>query len=187
MNELALLGSLQIVHLLALMSPGPNILIVTQTAMNQSRRSGVMVATGLAVGALLWSSAPLFGLGTLFAKWAWLYSGLAILGSVYLLYLGVTIFRFAAQPLAETELATIHSDLDAFRVGLLTSLTNPKVIHFFASLFTAVLAPTLPLWIRIASVGIVVADSLLWHTTLALFFSTQIVQKSSQGAKSWLD
>ena len=53
------LAGLFLVHVLALASPGPNVLVVTQTSMSRERRSGVFVALGLATGAAIWSTAAL--------------------------------------------------------------------------------------------------------------------------------
>ena len=72
----------------------------------------------------------------------------------------------------------VETDWTAFRLGLFTSLSNPKALLFFAGLFTALLPPTLPLWIRVASVGIIFLDSLGLHSALAWFFSTEGAQQA---------
>ena len=41
MNYAVLLSMIFGVHMLAMFSPGPNVLIVTQTALNYTRRAGV--------------------------------------------------------------------------------------------------------------------------------------------------
>ena len=81
----------------------------------------------------------------------------------------------------------VNTDWTAFRLGLFTSLSNPKALLFFAGLFTALLPPVLPLWIRVASVGIIFLDSLGWHSALAWFFSTEGAQQAYNKAGHWLD
>ena len=188
MEYLSILGSLLVVHLLALISPGPNVLIVTQTAMHRTRRAGVVTASGLAVAASIWSAAALFGLAAVFAGTPWLYNGLRIVGGVYLFYLGMGMLRHSYDSEAVTfRCAPVTTDWTAFRLGLFTSLSNPKALLFFAGLFTALLPPTLPLWIRVASVGIIFLDSLGWHSALAYFFSTEGARQAYNKAGRWLD
>ena len=99
------LGSIVGIHLLALISPGPNVLIVTQIAMSRTRRAGIMTAVGIATGAALWYSAALIGLNVVFEHFAWLYSGLKLFGGAYLLYLGIKLWQTADHPIALSSTA----------------------------------------------------------------------------------
>lgn len=87
MDYAVVLGSIFAIHVLALISPGPNVLVVTQTALGHSRHTGIVTALGVATGSVIWSSAALFGLSVVFAQFTWLHGGLKILGGTYLLYL----------------------------------------------------------------------------------------------------
>ena len=185
-----MLGSIFAVHVLAMISPGPNVLVVTQTAISQTRRAGIGTALGVAIGSTIWSSAALFSLSVVFAQFAWLYGGLKLLGGVYLLYLGIRLWRAADHrppaPSSSTH-TTVHTDWQAFRLGLLTNLTNPKAVVFFGSIFAALLTPALPLWVRLAAIGIVAVDATGWHVALACFFSTRRAQQIYRRIKGWLD
>jgi len=103
MHYLIALGSLFTIHMLALISPGPNLLVVTQTAMSTNRQKGISVALGLATGAAIWSSAALIGLNVAFDYVTWLYGTLRILGGIYLIYLGIKLWRTADQELAQSQ------------------------------------------------------------------------------------
>lgn len=189
MNYAVVLGSVFAVHVLAMISPGPNVLIVTQTALSDTRRAGIVTALGVAAGSTIWSSAALFSLSVVFAQFAWLYSGLKFLGGMYLLYLGIKLWRNAEHPLipSSSTHATVHTDRQAFRLGLLTNLTNPKAVVFFGSIFAALLAPALPMWVKLAAIGIVAVDATGWHVALACFFSTRRVQQVYRRIKRWVD
>src|SRR6185436_16758760 len=56
------LAALLVVHLLVVASPGPAFLAVSRTAISSSRAAGVVAASGMATGALIWAIATLFGL-----------------------------------------------------------------------------------------------------------------------------
>ena len=185
------LASVWLVHALAMLSPGPNVLVVTQAALADSRRAGVWTAFGIAAGTAVWSSAALFGLGVLFAQAPWLTLGVGLLGGAYLIYLGMRLWRGAHRdPFALATPAArrpARSAVQAFRVGALTNLTNPKALVFFASVFAALLPAALPLAIRLAAIGIVVANAAAWHVGLACFFSIRGTQRVYARVKPWVD
>lgn len=189
MNYAVVLSSIFVVHVLAMLSPGPNVLVVTQTAISRTRRAGILTALGVAAGSAIWSSAALFSLNVVFAQFAWLYGELKLLGGIYLLYLGIKLWRTADYPPdpSSSTPATVHTDWQAFRLGLLTNLTNPKAVIFFGSIFAALLAPALPMWVKLAAISIITVDASGWHIALACFFSTRRAQQVYRSIKGWVD
>lgn len=176
------------VHVVAMASPGPNFLVVTQTAISRSRRDGVLTALGVACAALIWASAALFGLSLLFETTAWLYFGVKLFGGVYLIYLGMQSWRRANKPLMlDIRAPVVLSGWRSFRVGFTTNLANPNSAIFFGSIFAALLPPHLPVWVRVAAVAMIVFNALWWHSALALAFSTRPAQQLYAKAKRVLD
>jgi RhtB (resistance to homoserine/threonine) family protein len=190
MNHAAMLGSIFAVHVLAMLSPGPNVLIVAQTALSHTRRAGIIMALGIATGSIIWSSIALFSLNAVFAQFAWLYGGLKLLGGMYLLYLGIKLWRTADHnpliPPSSTP-AVLYTDWQAFRLGLLTNLTNLKAVVFFGGIFAALLTPALPMWTRLAAISLIAIDATGWHVALACFFSTRRSQQVYRRIKRWVD
>ena len=135
MNYAVVLSSVFTIHVLAMISPGPNVLIVTQTAMDHTRRAGIVTALSVAAGSAIWAGTALFGLSIVFEQLAWLYGGLKILGGMYLLYLGIKLWCIADHPPAISSFthAPANTDWRAFLLGLLTNLTNPKALVFLAA------------------------------------------------------
>lgn len=189
MNYAVVLSSIFAVHVLAMISPGPNFLIVTQTAMSRTRRAGILTALGIATGAAVWSSAALLGLSVVFAHVAWLYAGFKLVGGLYLLYLGIRLWRAAdlrLVPAAHLQ-AAVHTNWQAFQLGLLTNLTNPQAVIFYGSIFAALLKPDFPMWVKLTAISIIAINATVWHIALACFFSTQLVQQVYQRIRRWLD
>ncbi len=189
MSHGVVLGSVFVVHLLAMLSPGPNVLVVTQTAASRTRRAGLLVALGVATGAALWSAAALLGLSVLIASVPWAQGALRLIGGVYLLYLGFRLWRGADRPLAlpAGDATSAQSGWQAYRLGLLTNLTNPKALVFYGSVFAALLTPDPPAWVKLAAFAIVAANATLWHAALACFFSIALTQQVYRRAKGWID
>ena len=51
--------------LLAIASPGPNVLAIMGTSMSAGRSSGVALALGIAVGSLTWATLTIIGLSAI--------------------------------------------------------------------------------------------------------------------------
>ena len=83
--------------------------------------------------------------------------------------------RAAALAGVETEGARAIPAL--FRLGLLTDLSNPKTIVFFASIFAVTLTPRTPLLARAAMLVSITLISIAWRTSLATLFSNRAVRR----------
>jgi threonine/homoserine/homoserine lactone efflux protein len=184
----ALLG-LAVVHLLAVVSPGPSTVLVIQTAAVAGRRGGLLAALAMMVGALLWAGAALFGLQALFARFDWLYLAFRIGGALYLLYLAVMLWRHARDPLPEIPAgaAARMTGWQGFLRALLLQLGNPKIMVFFGSIFLSVLPQNMPGWMDSAVLGIVAFNEFTWFAVLALLFSGGPARAFYRRAKVWLD
>ncbi|HYD07910.1 MAG TPA: LysE family transporter [Reyranella sp.] len=181
----ALLG-LAIVHLLAVASPGPSTVLVVQTAA-VSRRSGLISAFAMMLGALAWAAAALFGLQALFAQFAWLYRVFQVAGGLFLIYLAVMIWRHARDPLPEIATMTGGSDGQVFIRALLLQLSNPKIMVFFGSIFLSVLPHDMPGWMQGVALAIVAFDEFIWFALLALTFSGSTARAFYRRAKFWIE
>jgi threonine efflux protein len=177
MAYIYLLLSLLAVDLLAAISPGPNFVVVTQAAVNRTRRHAAAVVAGIVASNLLWCAAVAFGLSALFELAPRLYGAVKVFGGAYLIYLGVQLWRSEAHEPTEAETSFKDSLSAAFVRGLLTNLSNPKSVVYFGSIFALFMGPDTPAWAQVAAVGIVIFDTVLWYGTVAVLFSSGVVQR----------
>src|SRR5215469_15499936 len=126
MNYLDSLLVLTGVLALSMISPGPNFAIVTSTAINVSRRAGVIGGLGLAAASGTWTFLTLAGLGFVIVHAAWLYTVIRIVGALYLIFLGAKMLWQVKKPSAPDVNAAPQSEGAIFRKAYLVSLTNPK-------------------------------------------------------------
>jgi threonine efflux protein len=172
-----LLLSLMAVDLLAAISPGPNFVVVTQTAIHRTRPFAAAVVLGLVTANLIWCFAVAFGLSTLFELAPWLYGSIKFLGGAYLIYLGVCLWR-SNSPTTEDAESSSHSSLGAAYIrGLLTNLANPKSVVYFGSIFALFMKPDTPAWVQVLAVCIVLFNTVLWYGTVAALFSSNVAQR----------
>lgn len=186
MTYLAALLEIAIVTMLAVMIPGPAFFLVSRASAAGSRRVGVATGLGVALATVIWAAAAAFGVAVVMTRFATFYGLLQIAGGVYLIWLGLSAwFGHKAAETASADLAPVTAaengpDEGPLRraglTGLLLTLTNPKVVVFFGSIFVALFPAHTPLWVRIAALGIVAAEELFWYVLVACVFSLAPVQ-----------
>ena len=160
-----------LLHVASMMSPGANVLLVSQLAASDRARSAVFAALGVTVGAGLWATCAVLGVNAVFQSFPALRLALQIAGGLYLLYIAVILWP--ARGAAPNRRAPSVSRSAAFRRGLLTNLTNPKSALFFGSVFAASFPAAPSPLLQASAVTLVVCDALCWHTLLAYVFSLE--------------
>ena len=171
---LSTLLTVALLHWLVMITPGANVLLVSQLAASGDRRSACYAALGVSVVAVSWAMLAVLGVNALFAALPRLRFALQLAGGIYLCFVAI---RLWSSGISDTE----HRDRtlspwDAFRLGFLTNILNPKSALFFGSIFATAL-PEEPGTSSLAAVVVLVfVNALAWHTFLALSFSHPRVQ-----------
>lgn len=151
MNYLPEFLTLAGLHLLALMSPGPDFVMISRSSLLYSRRTGVWSAVGLALGIFLHVAYSLGGIAFIISQSIVLFSVLKTAAALYLMYIGIKALR--AKPTKVGELGASGEQKtmtawQAIRTGFFTNALNPKATLFFFSVFTQVIHPATPLGVR---------------------------------------
>ncbi len=126
------------------LTPGPDTFLTLRFGAG-SVRQGLVYAGAVAVGIVIWVILALAGIATLLREFPTVLTALTVAGGLYLAYLGtsslITAIRtYRATPPAQDDPVSINSRSSPFRVGMISSLTNPKTALFFLAL----LPPFLP-------------------------------------------
>lgn len=178
-----------IVWAIAVLSPGPNFFISAQTAVAVSRRTALHVVLGIGTGTMLWGVCGYFGLTLLFKIAPWFYIVLKVLGGGYLVYLGLMLLfaRRKGNGLSRTPLQSRTRFAAAYRLGLLTNLSNPKAVVFTTSLFAATLPPDPPLLLGLTTICIMASFSTSWYAAVAVMFSSDRMTQAYARLRRWVD
>lgn len=171
---LSTLLTIALLHWIVLITPGANVLLVSQLAASGHRGSAVFAGLGVSVVALMWALLAILGVNALFAAQPAMRLGLQIAGSLYLIYIALRLWRSGgtAAPTENRPLAPWQS----FRLGFLTNILNPKSALFFGSVFASALPGEPGIVLLAAAVLMVFVNALCWHALLALAFSSARVQ-----------
>lgn len=187
MTYVPILMSLVAVDLATAMSPGPNFVLVSQSAVDRDRKTALAVVAGFALSNLLWCLAVMLGLAALFRVVPQVYAAVRIVGGLYLIFLGIQLWRKRDEAFEGSPANVSRSLLRAILRGTLTNLANPKSAVYFASIFVLFIQPGMPDWVRWMAVAIVIADTLIWYGFVALVFSTPRVQRWYRRATRTVD
>lgn len=171
---LSILLTIWFLHVAAMMSPGANVLLVSQLAASDRARSAVFAALGVTLGAAIWALCAVLGVNAVFKVFPGLRLALQVAGGLYLLYVASRLWRSGGLALGKGGPSV--SSAAAFRLGFLTNITNPKSALFFGSVFAASFPATPSPALQGAAVAMIVANALCWHTLLAYLFSRERVR-----------
>jgi threonine/homoserine/homoserine lactone efflux protein len=140
-----------VVHLLGVMSPGPDFVLVTRNSLLYSRKTAVRTALGQGLGVLVRVAYGLIGVDFILSRSVHLFLVPKFLGASYLIYVGYRSFR-AKRQLSPDAAGSKRGDLGtltAIRLGFLSNLLNPKAALFFLAFFSDVISPLTPKSIQI--------------------------------------
>lgn len=132
------------------LSPGPNGLLALTHGALHGRRKALYTISGGALGFVAVIALSMFGIGALLkASLTWL-TVLKWVGGAYLVWLGIQVWR--APPLgASLEAAEgPRAGWSMFWQGLLSAVTNPKAILFFAAFLPQFIDPARSLLLQFA-------------------------------------
>ncbi|MDX7953781.1 LysE family transporter [Lichenihabitans sp. Uapishka_5] len=182
-HTLLLLAGVQVASVL---SPGPNTMLVIQSAA-RDRKLGYVAAAGCWPASVMWVTLGLAGLGSVLAAAPWLAATLRVVCGAYLVVLGLkALFRSFKPRLPVTEGAA-GSWRQTFAAGFVTNATNPKSMAYYMSVFSATGALTLPLWGQGVAILLLPSMATLYYVTLATMVSSGPARRLFGRASHWLD
>ena len=126
------------VALVAIVSPGPAVLLAINNALAHDLKTVALSSLGNVLGLFTLSSAAMLGLGVLLHTSVYLFLSFKIVGALYLIYLGIKQFRNLGNAFTALHVKEKKSKKELFgffKNGYLICATNPKPIIFFTALF----------------------------------------------------
>ena len=186
---LMLFLTVAMVHLIALMSPGPDFFFVSQTAASRSRKEAMMGVIGITLGVLVWAAVALMGLHLILQKMAWLHQIITVGGGLYLCWMGWQLLKSARakkQNGDDTPVA-LPARGRTFMRGLLTNLSNPKAVIYFGSVFSMFVSDSDTGGERVGMFMMIVVDTLAGVSLVALVFALPKMRRGYQRLAKWID
>ena len=186
---LMLFLTVAMVHLIALMSPGPDFFFVSQTAASRSRKEAMMGVIGITLGVLVWAAVALMGLHLILQKMAWLHQIITVGGGLYLCWMGWQLMKSARakKQNGDDTPVTLPARGSTFMRGLLTNLSNPKAVIYFGSVFSLFVSNDVGSAERWGLFVMIALETLAWFTVVASLFALPQMRRGYQRLAKWID
>ena len=112
-------------------TPGQDMLYVITRSLAQGRFAGVCSAIGVCLGILVHTALAALGVGAILMASETLFVMLKLVGAAYLVYLGLRLILGREGARLEGGASGRHSPLSLVWQGVLSNVTNPKIVLFF--------------------------------------------------------
>ena len=150
-----------IIALLVTITPGPGTAMIIRTAARDGRRTAMHAVLGNSCGVVFWGLLSALGVSSLILASEVAFDVLRGVGALFLIVLGI-------RSLPRVDGSPRSGGARGWRLGLVTSIANPKLAAFFVALFPQFLSPhaaVLPAALTMA--GVIVAFDLVWYSSLS--------------------
>jgi len=161
-----------ILHLFAVASPGPDFALVTRQSLRYNRKVAIWTSLGIGAGILFHSLLAITGLVLLITSNELFSTILKIIGSLYLLYLGVNSILGSKEEGNIEEENTNTDKFNGFLAGLITNITNIKAILFFVTVFSVVIDTGNNLYLLLYGAYMALA-TFIWFSIISFVFTSE--------------
>lgn len=120
--------------------PGPTVTVIIANSLRHGVRAGLLNVAGTQAGLTVMLGLLAIGLEAIVASMALLFDVLRIAGALYLVWLGVRLWR-SRGALADAEPASARGH-SFFWQGVLVIWSNPKALIFFGAFIPQFVTPT---------------------------------------------
>lgn len=183
---MSMLLSICILHFIAQLSPGPDVLLVAKSAVTHAVPQSLKIIFGISLGVVVWVTLTLLGFNVLILQWPWIQQIIMLIGAIFLAKMGYSMFKAGWLSLKTPHALDLSQQTSTEKhfvlKGLMTNLANPKIVIYFGSVFSLALGSStnlsLPLIFIIPIQTFLTFALLLWILSQAKIKA--IYQKSSQ-------
>ena len=175
-------------HLMGLLSPGPDFFYVSRTAAIHSRRTAIYGVIGITLGVTIWATAAVLGLAIVFKTMPALQGIVMALGGGYLFYLGVKMARVTTNAVFdESNLVQNTPSKNEIIKGLLVNLSNAKVVIYFSSVMSFVLVNITETRQMLTALLIITIETFVYFYVISLLFSRPFAKRFYSRYSRYID
>lgn len=155
--DMHLLVLFTLTTMIAMITPGPDMLFVLGCGIRGGARAGLLATAGVATSEAIHVAVAAAGLAALFTAVPVAFTVVRIAGAAYLIYLGIQMIRKRGEAEAEAGTAVAGQGMSsrrAYWTGLVTNLLNPKMVTFTIAFLPQFVNPELgQVWLQFAILG----------------------------------
>ena len=165
-----------VLHMFAVMSPGPDFLLISRQSIRYGRKIALWTAVGIGTGILFHSGLAVTGMLIILASNDFYLLVLKFICSSYLLYLGFTSLLNVSNFDDDITSKDKWGRAGGFTLGLITNITNIKALLFFISLFGIVLSSSSNSSLMLYGLYMAVM-TFVWFASVSYIFTSYIFKE----------
>lgn len=147
------------------MSPGPSMALIIRNSIKYGRVSGILSSVGHAIGIGIYAGVSVAGLQIILINNIFLFNTIQFCGSVFLLVLGILFLRDTGQKLSIQDK---QKSVNSFMQGFAISILNPKILIWFAAIFSQFIEISSTNFVKFTMVLIASSIDGLWYIILTI-------------------
>ncbi|AWG44324.1 homoserine lactone transporter (plasmid) [Priestia filamentosa] len=168
---------------LLIVTPGTDTLYILSRSISQGKKAGIYSTLGIITGVFIHTLLAAFGLSLILMKSALLFTIIKFVGMAYLVYLGIKMLLTKKTTVAEQPVLDHLSSKKMYLQGMITNVTNPKVVLFFLAFIPQFINSGGSTPLSFIILGLIYSlIGGLWCLTIAMFAS-KLTNKLRKSAK----
>lgn len=189
---MSLLITICLLHFVAQLSPGPDVLLIAKSAASTTRANTLKIILGISVGIVVWVVLTLLGFTVLTQQFPWIQQILMFVGSLFLAKMGWAMLQGGLKLLKqkvqiEDEIIEEKKNENYFLLGLFTNLANPKTLIYFSSVFSLALTANAGEYLKTQLAFIIPIQTFVTFALLMMIVSQPKIKEAYQRAGAYID
>ena len=157
---------------MALISPGPDLMVTLKQTINYGKKYAYISSVGIGFGILVHLLYTFLGLELILRVFPQFLTFMKICGALYLIYLGISSFKNSAEDIKiVSNQAVEYSYKKSFITGFVCNVLNPKATLFFVSIFTTIVDINTPFYIQSVYILYCILATIFWFMLIANILS----------------
>ena len=189
---MSLLLTICLLHFVAQLSPGPDVLLIAKSSASTTRANTLKIILGISIGIVVWVVLTLLGFTVLTEQFPWIQQILMFVGGLFLARMGWAMFNGGLASLKKkTEIeAGVEPETkkqNYFLLGLFTNLANPKTLIYFSSVFSLALTTNAGEYLKMQLAFIIPIQTFITFALLMMILSHPKIKAAYQRAGAYID
>ena len=188
---MSLLLTICLLHFVAQLSPGPDVLLIAKSAASNTRSNTLKIIAGISAGIVVWVVLTLMGFTVLVEQFPWIQQILMLVGGLFLAKMGWGMLNGGLKTLKQEVALDSSGELEKpqnyFLQGLFTNLSNPKTLIYFSSVFSLALSSSAGSDLKTQLAFIIPIQTFLVFSLLMMIVSIPKIKVLYQRAGSYID
>lgn len=168
---------------LAMISPGPDLVIVTRNTLLGGRAAGLTTSLGILAGNLVHITYCVLGIGWLISQSIVAFTALKYAAAAYLVALGILSLVSARRPDPQPGAVRREHRHSMFLEGFINNVLNPKGTLFYLGVFSVVITPQTPAHHAALLVAVMMTISAVFWLLFVATLETAVVRRLLHGAR----